>query len=172
MIRYRTMADDTHADAVVAMMRELYLEDPAVSGPDPSRFPETLRVLRSRPELGRIILFLDGDVLRGYAILIPYWSNEYGGVIVFVDELFVTPAARRHGIARGLFDFIERDRPFDPVAVMLEVSPGNHGARRLYDGVGLQARQYLTLARRLPPAGGRDTLTGQQSAAGVDSSQS
>jgi hypothetical protein len=33
-------------------------------------------------------------LLRGYALLIPYWSNELGGTLLYVDEIFVIPEAR------------------------------------------------------------------------------
>ncbi len=37
-------------------------------------------------------MFHEGVQLVGYAILIPYWSNEFGGNLLFIDELFVSPA--------------------------------------------------------------------------------
>jgi ribosomal protein S18 acetylase RimI-like enzyme len=149
-IQYITMTDASHTDAVVAMMNGLYAEDPAASKPDQSKFPETIRFLLARPEMGRIVLFSDGQSVHGYSILIPFWSNEYGGVILFVDELYVVAPSRRRGIGRGLFDFIARERPFDAVAVFLEVSPTNQRARRLYGSLGFVERQNSLLACRLP----------------------
>ena len=40
------------------------------------------------------MLFLEQHDIRGYAIVIPFWSNEVGGNVLFIDELFVKPPAR------------------------------------------------------------------------------
>lgn len=148
-IRYTTMTDVTYADAVLAMMRDLYATDEPASRPDPARFPDTIRTLLAHPERGRAVLIFRGSALSGYALLIPYFSNEFGGVIVFVDELYVVPEARSTGIGRGLFALVDRERPFDAVAVALEVSRKNTRARKLYESLGLRERSNATLARRL-----------------------
>jgi hypothetical protein len=44
--------------------------------------------------------------LLGYALLIPYWSNEFGGVLLFVDELFVLREVRNRGIGHSFFRFL------------------------------------------------------------------
>jgi ribosomal protein S18 acetylase RimI-like enzyme len=149
-VRFIAMTDFTEAAAVLNMMAALYAEDEPAAAPDPGRFPETIRVLLARPEMGRIVLARNGAGVVGYAILIPYWSNEYGGIIVFVDELYVLPAARRRGIGLAFFSFLERERPFDAVAMFLEVSPGNRPARKLYESLGFGERRNIILARRLP----------------------
>ena len=43
-VRHATMTDATQGDAVVAMMRGLYTEDPASAPVNAERFPETIRV--------------------------------------------------------------------------------------------------------------------------------
>lgn len=148
-IAYATMIDDTQRDAVVAMMRGLYAEDPASAPVDAARFPETISVLLARPERGRIVLLLEGDAVRGYTLLIPYWSNEFGGTLVFIDELFVLPEARGRGLGRKFVEWVKAGRPYDAVAVLLEVSPANVRARRLYESLGFVARANASLVCRL-----------------------
>src|SRR5438477_6450973 len=132
-ICYVEMTDNRHDDAVVSMMNALYAEDSATAPHDSSKFAQTLRLLRSEPARGRVILFLEeNNSLHGYAIVIPFWSNELGGAVAFVDELYVIPNSRRMGIARGLFEFVNRERPFGAVAMSLEVSPKNQKAWNLY----------------------------------------
>jgi ribosomal protein S18 acetylase RimI-like enzyme len=83
--------------------------------------------------------------LLGYALLIPYWSNEFGGVLLFVDELFVLREVRNRGIGHSFFRFLTPDRPFDAVALGLEVSPHNAKARRLYESLGFKPRKTSVL---------------------------
>ena len=148
-IAYVTMIDDTQRDAVVAMMRGLYAEDPASAPVDAARFSETIRVLLAHPERGRIVLLMEDDDVRGYTLLIPYWSNEFGGTLVFIDELFVLPEARGRGLGRKFVEWVKAGRPYDAVAVLLEVSPANVRARRLYESLGFVARANALLVCRL-----------------------
>ena len=134
---------------VVAMMRLLYEEDPAAAKVDDSRFPSTIERLVGDASAGQVVLFREGSDLRGYALLIPFWSNELGGTVLFVDELFVLAGFRNRGIGRAFFRYLERERPFEPVALGLGVSPRNTRARRLYESLGFRELRNATLLRTL-----------------------
>ncbi len=134
---------------VLDMMRALYSKDQAASPADQSRFPLTIDFLIAQPSRGRIVLFNESGLLRGYGLLIPYWSNEFGGTVLFVDEVFIIPEARERGIGRSFFTFLDEERPFDAVALALEVSPSNTRARRLYESLGFTHRENSVLTYRL-----------------------
>src|SRR5919108_5794648 len=107
---FTTMTDLRHLDEIVLMMRALYAEDEAASPVNRSRFAANIEFLVSHPSRGSIILFGQGESLGGYALLVPYWSNEFGGTLLFVDELFVVSNARRRGIGRSFFKYLEEVR--------------------------------------------------------------
>jgi len=151
-----TLTRDGSASDVLAMMRALYVEDEPAFAVDHRRFPLTIEFLLAEPSRGSVIVFADGTGLRGYAILIPYWSNEFGGTLLCVDELFVVPEARNRGIGHQFFEFLSRTRPFDAIAIGLEVSPGNVRAQRLYESIGFRRRRNATLIRRLPERSAAD----------------
>jgi ribosomal protein S18 acetylase RimI-like enzyme len=150
-IRHEEMTDPADTDAVVGMMNGLYDEDPASSTEvDRSRFAETVRHFLRHPEAGRIVLVREAGIVIGYAILIPFWSNEYGGTVLFVDELYVVPGRRGRGIARELLQSQVRERPWRTRAMLLEVSPANHRARKLYESIGFTERANSTLSLEFP----------------------
>lgn len=146
-IHFETMKDLRRQADVVAMMHSLYSEDEAATPVDRSNFPRTVEQLLRQPACGRIVLFTDAGALCGYALLIPYWSNEFGGTLLFIDEIFVAEEERSRGIATRFFEFLKRERPFEAVALALEVSPGNARARKLYESLGftLRSNSMLTL---------------------------
>ena len=148
-ITFSRMTSLEHQEAVVEMMRLLHEEDQAAAAVDYSRFPSSVQHLVSNPSAGEIVLFCEGDVLRGYALLIPYWSNEFGGTFLFVDELFVAQSHRNRGIGHKFFRYLEHRRPFEAVALALEVSPQNTRGLRLYESVGFVRRPNSTLTRLL-----------------------
>ena len=154
---YASMTDPHHAPAVLARMARLYAEDHSGADIDTSRFPRTIDTLLARPHHGRIILcFADAAGINtpgaasapaGYAIIIPFWSNEFGGTVALLDELYILPEFRGQGLGKGVLDLIERDRPFDAVAVLLEVSEKNAKARAFYEAIGLRARSNLVMTK-------------------------
>ena len=105
------------------MMSALYAEDKSTSVADHRRFPSTIDFLLKEPSRGQIILITENTTVCGYSLLIPHWSNEFGGTLLFVDELFVVPEFRNRGIAHSFFEFLQRVKPFEAVALGLEVSP-------------------------------------------------
>jgi GNAT superfamily N-acetyltransferase len=151
-VSFVTMTDMRHADHVLRMMRELYATDAPELNVNPANFPATIDRLLDEPSRGRIVLFMRDSVLAGYSLLIPYWSNEFGGMVVLIDELLVESEFRGQGIARAFFAFIDADRPFGAVALALEVSPKNSHARALYESMGFDERHFRMMTRRLPAA--------------------
>ena len=146
------MTDRRHTVQVLRMMRELYETDESDLHVAPAHFPQTIDRLLAEPSRGRVMLFERDGMVAGYALLIPYWSNEFGGTVLLVDELFVEQANRGQGIARAFFAFVIADRPFDAVALALEVSPKNARARALYESLGFGERSLRMMTRRLPAA--------------------
>ena len=138
MWRLATESDD---DVLVELCLELYREDPGPFPVDARHLRETLATLRREPWRGRAVVLDLGEQVVGYALLVAYWSNELGGELCAVDELFVARDLRGRGHGAALFDAIERGAvwPAPVVAVALGVTPGNTRARRLYERLGFAA---------------------------------
>ena len=148
-LSFVTMTGRDHADQVLKMMCELYTTDAPDLRVDPAKFPATIDRLLSEPSRGRIVLGMVDDEVVSYALLIPYWSNEFGGIVVLLDELLVEETRRGQGIARAFLTFLDEHRPFEAVAIVLEVSPKNTRARALYEGMGFEPRPLQMMTRRL-----------------------
>ena len=150
MVAWRA-ASSSDDDAIIAMYRALYEEDP---GPEPVaivRIRRTLARFRDRPESGRaVVLHADGRSV-GYALLIPFWSNELGGEICTVDEIYVQPAWRGQGYASALITSLSTASnlwPEQPVALELEITPTNARARALYERLGFSIKKNTTMRRQ------------------------
>jgi GNAT superfamily N-acetyltransferase len=144
--------------ALVELMLALYEEDPAPAPVGAEQCERTLRRLRAEPVRG-LALGLEGASqtpvhLAGYALLCSFWSNELGGEVCIIDELFIAPSARGRGAATELVQGLcERRWPWfrDAVAVELEVTPSNARARQLYERLGF--RSYKNALMRALRAG-------------------
>lgn len=119
-----------------SLVNALYTEDPSPLNPTPEHTRRTLEAFSQYPEKGRAILFESDGKTAGYALLVFFWSNEYGGHKVFIDELFVLPEWRGKGIGTAFFEYLQREFADFAVAFELEVTPQNAEARRLYERLG------------------------------------
>jgi len=75
-------------------------------------------------------------------------SVEKGGETLWMEELYVTPGARRRGVARAMLDSVANEaRRRGLRALDLEVVPSQQAAFALYRSLGFQdvPRQRLTL---------------------------
>jgi ribosomal protein S18 acetylase RimI-like enzyme len=146
---YAYLTDPSLSEEIAEMMHQLYREDHSTTPPASRNFQRTIDQLLTHPHAGKIVLFLRNNTPVGYALLIPYWSNEFGGTILFIDELFVSPNHRSQGIARGLFAWLHHHRPFNSLALLLEVSPTNTRAKKLYHSLGFADRTNSIMSKQI-----------------------
>ena len=84
-------------------------------------------------------------------MLIAFWSNELGGNICGVDELFVVPEYRSQGFGKSFFEALAQGDlwPTPIVGMALGVTPDNVRGRRLYERLGFAA-VGVSMVRRIP----------------------
>lgn len=140
--------------AVVRFYLALNAEDPGPSAPDPARMERTLGYFARDPQRGCCLVLDEGGSIQGYALLVPYWSNERGGFVCCIDEMYVEPGARGRGRGSGLLTSLARGAlgwAVPTVALQLEVSSSNPRARALYERYGFTPSGNITLVRALVP---------------------
>lgn len=136
----------------------LYQEDPNFAPMSPDKICQTFREFSLRPEKGRILVFdLNGDIV-GYAILVFFWSNEYGGDFVEIDELFVQEAYRSQGIGRRFLQWLEVTWQSQAVALSLQAAPENQRAIALYQRLGFSLSNNFHLVKPLNPIAAPDSI--------------
>ncbi|MBY0425516.1 MAG: GNAT family N-acetyltransferase [Cytophagales bacterium] len=96
-------------------------------------------------------LFLEivevNGAIAGYALCYAFWYNEMGGKVLQLDELYLLPAYRGHGLA---FQYLERlSAKTEYVALMLEVLPENTKAMNLYKRSGFEPKETITLYKSI-----------------------
>jgi GNAT superfamily N-acetyltransferase len=136
MWRLAAVSED---DDIIAMSRELYSEDPSPLPVPEQHTRATLSILRKEPVRGCALVLDLNETIAGYALLISFWSNELGGEVVVIDELYIGRSHRRQGYGRGLLFELARENtlwPRQAVALELEVTPQNARAASLYSSVG------------------------------------
>ena len=139
----RMQAEDQ--ELVRGMIHRFYASDPEMGAITDEKITRTFEELYTHPQKGSIVVIKDEGTAVGYAILVNFWSNEAGGNILDIDELYVEEEARGKGIASSFIKSIIETRVNDCVAVELGVINGNERAQKLYERLGFR----LSSNRRL-----------------------
>ena len=107
----------------------------------------TYRELTGKPDKGRVIVFESAGRLIGYGIIIFFWSNEYSGDVIEIDELFVAEDRRSLGAATQFFSWLFSTFGARSSGFALQVSRKNLDALRLYKRLGFSESPNLHLLR-------------------------
>lgn len=117
---------------LVSLIHSLYNEDPDGEAMTDDKIAATIQFLSDNPRSGEILLFTKNETVLGYSILINYWSNEFGGLILFVDELYLKSEYRNKNIGTDFLKFIFNKKNEGYKALFLEVFPSNNRAYDFY----------------------------------------
>jgi ribosomal protein S18 acetylase RimI-like enzyme len=136
----------TVAGMMKALYRALQLPDGYLTD---AKIDATMKQLQVQPmHLSLEVFELDGRVV-GYALLFKFWYNEFGGMVLNIDELFVEPDFRSKGIAARYLSLLQEREKRDYVALSLEVLPKNERAYSLYKRAGFNEKETVTLYKIL-----------------------
>lgn len=164
MIKVRKMIPEDK-EAVLEMMRVFY-DSPAVfhTSSDSVLERDVEDCLGSSPFVeGFLILISDDDccaandkndingknnkeVIAGYGMTAPSYTTEYGGLCVWIEDLYVKPEYRGRGIGSEFLLYIKEEYP-EAVRFKLEVEPENERAVEVYkkNGYGVSPYWEMTL---------------------------
>ncbi len=88
----------------------------------------------------------------GFATVYWTWSTTRAVRIGVMEDLFVVPAARGHGLADALIaECAERCRHQRAELLSWQTAPGNRRAQRVYDRVGATRSQWLDYSLSVGP---------------------
>ena len=144
--------EDKDIPEIVWMSKQLYQEDPDGENITEEKILLTIKELKQFPEKGNVIKFIVDVNIVGYAILIFYWSNEYGGNIIFIDELFIKTDWRGQGIATKFINALIEGKLTsikEIKGIQLEVTPSNQKGLNYYQKLGFAYVRNANLFREI-----------------------
>lgn len=132
-----------------ALADEFYHSGAALHAVPKENFARTFdAVMNNSPYVTGLILELDGRA-AGYSLLLPTYSNEAGGMVLWIDELFVRPQFRGRGLGRELLRHVCSAYGGRVSAVRLEVTRANRRAAALYRSEGFGGLDYAQMLKKL-----------------------
>lgn len=117
---------------------------------DDRRITAAISAVLADPALGRLTVAVLDDVVVGVAYLSWIFSIEHAGPSAWLDELYVAPAAREHGIGTVLLHAaLDAARERGCVAVDLEVEETHSRVEALYRREGFRPHNRRRWVRHL-----------------------
>ena len=124
------------------LAREFYATDAVLIHVGEEHLLSTFNELMRSDEYAICYLFeLDGET-AGYSLLAKTYSQEAGGLVLWIEEIYVSPEFRGCGIGKEFFAFLLQNKPRDVKRLRLEVERDNEGAVRLYRSFGFDFLGY------------------------------
>lgn len=109
--------------------------------------------LRTFDELMKSDVYAQAYILEydketaGYALLAKTFSREAGGMVIWIEELYIKEEYRSKGLGSEFFYFIEENKSIDTARLRLEVEDDNTGAIKLYKHMGYEFLDYKQMIK-------------------------
>ncbi|PYG88789.1 acetyltransferase (GNAT) family protein [Ruminiclostridium sufflavum DSM 19573] len=112
-------------------------------------------IMNTFDELMRSDNYLSGYIMEhenctaGYALLARSFSQEAGGMVLWIDELYVMPQYRCCGLGHEFFSYLEGNLCYNVKRLRLEVEDSNEKAVSLYERMGFKNLPYSQMIKEL-----------------------
>jgi ribosomal protein S18 acetylase RimI-like enzyme len=143
MIRDSVLGD---LDTFLTMARDFYASNATAHPVDSKNFEATFAAAIKGSPFVRLLMIEDAEKTIGYALLSFTHSNEAGGIIVWIEELYIRPTHRGMGYGGDVFQFVEQAYP-SAKRFRLEVRSDNERAMALYARLGYKVLNYVQMVK-------------------------
>ncbi len=137
--------------------RELYKElawefyhSPAVLHPVPEEnISKTFDELMRSDEYAECYIIESEGSTAGFALIAKTFSQEAGGMVCWIEEIFIRPEFRGRGIGSEFFSEFAGLMPEGTRRLRLEIEPDNEKAAALYKRLGFTFLPYVQMVKEL-----------------------
>jgi ribosomal protein S18 acetylase RimI-like enzyme len=144
LIRIRN-SEENDTSLIQSFMKALYEESKYDRKITQDNMKSTFSALKDDSNRGNILVIEKDDEIIGYAIVINYWSNEYGGNILHLDEIYIIPSNRHQGVGSQFMRYLIDSHFNNAVMIQIEVTKINQAPAKLYHKLGFKWSSNSTM---------------------------
>lgn len=132
-----------------AMAEEFYHSSAVLHPIPPERHRMAFQEMMRSDQYLAGYLFADGENAAGFAVTNYMMQHEAGGLLVWVEDLFIRPAYRNQGLGSRFLVWLEQELRGRAAVIRLETEPENVRAQKLYQRLGYSSLGYLQMVKLL-----------------------
>jgi ribosomal protein S18 acetylase RimI-like enzyme len=138
---------ESDRDLYIEMAEEFYHSD-AVLHPIPrAHFEKTAEEALKSGTYAEIYLLEYEGKTAGYGLTARTFSQEAGGQVLWIEELYIREAFRSRGLGREFFSYLEENNKGVLSRLRLEVEADNTRAISLYERLGYEVLDYVQMIK-------------------------
>ena len=123
-------------------MAEEFYNSPAVLKPVPrAHFENTFVELMNGSVYTEGYIFEIDECVAGYGLIAKTYSQEAGGMVVWIEEIYVKEDFRGKGLGFEFLEYVKENIPAK--RYRLETEPDNNKAQELYKRHGFEHLEYI-----------------------------
>ncbi|MDK9701183.1 MAG: GNAT family N-acetyltransferase [bacterium] len=126
----------TDFPTLVPMAQEMHCNEDGVSHLTREQFALTIDYFTQHTDCGKVLTLEYENEICGYAILVFYWSNDWSGQLIYLDELFIAADFRNRGLGELFLKWLRNEYRETAAALFLETTPDKPRAASLYQRFG------------------------------------
>ena len=126
------------------MVKEFYDSEAVLHSVNSKNFEITFNTLISSNIYSEGYIIEENEDIFGYCLLSKTYSQEVGGMVCLVEELYIKEEYRSKGIGTKVFEFL-KERFKDYKRIRLEVEVNNKRAITLYNSIGFNELKYIQM---------------------------
>ncbi len=105
-------------------------------------------LMRSK-EYAQCFFVCENEKEIGFMLLAYTFSQESGGKVAWIEELYILPEYRGKGYGTECFDYVKKEIEPTVSRLRLEVEEDNIKAKKLYSSLGFKILPYQQMVKEL-----------------------
>ncbi len=134
-------------DLFISMVKDFYNSDAVLHSIPTENIINTYNEVVSGSPYAKVYIMEEEKEIAGYGQISLTYSNEAGGLVIWIEEIYILEKFRGLGLGGKFLDFIDREFSGKAKRFRLEISEANEGAQRLYLRKGYTSLDYLQMVR-------------------------
>lgn len=130
----------------LAMMKTFYQSKAVLETIPEAHMKRTFKAIMEKTPYTNAFMLDHLGEMAGYVLVSFTWSNEAGGLVLWVEELFIKAKFRGLGLGGQAIEFIRKRYEGKAKRFRLEISKDNLAIGKLYRRKGFKPLEYVQMS--------------------------